>query len=550
MKKIFSNKYLVILFSITIIKIILSSFLPSISFNVMKYDDVLMLNLSDYLSSILWLGPYTSDTLIKGMFYPFLLSIIDSSIFLYSFSFTIIYTLSTVYFCYSLNTIIKNKKIIYIIYLLLLLNPVSVSVGLFQRLYRNTLYLSQTLFLLGSILLLINSRKANKIVINGLTLGLVIGTILLTREDYFWIYPILFIYFIFVLLNKKINIKSKLLMIFMPILMCGLIVNAVSYKNYKMYGIYTTNELSNSNFKKMFLSIMSIDTDEEIYRVAITKNMYDEAIKYSKTFKDLVEYNYEEIFTKSSINGQIPNYLYIWSFRRMIYDNKKVDSKDLNEKFLLVYNELESAFKDNKLKRKNTFSSIFLIYPNKTILKELPRDFIRVLYYTSSYKDVMSVSSKQIDFSPYASEVYKPDGKNDITYLYVSDFNKSEIISDISYTDINSGLFNIISLIYKIFNPFICILGFISYLYVIFNHKKYKKCNNELIFITSLLITSLVILLGVSYTNASSFDSIRYIYLAPVYLLELIFNINSIYLFLRGKVNEKSRFNCIASLLK
>ena len=70
----------------------------------------------------------------------------------------------------------------------------------------------------------------------------------LTREDNIWVvlvYAILIIYKLY----KGIKIKNILLLL-TPVLVTSTLLNIVCYINYKNYGIYTYNELSNSSNKR------------------------------------------------------------------------------------------------------------------------------------------------------------------------------------------------------------------------------------------------------------------------------------------------------------
>ena len=131
-------------FIITIILLCLIRFL--ISFNLINFyignlpfDDALMLRQSSSLLSGDYLGLYSNMTLVKGPIFPFLIAFLRLINLSYSFSFTILYILSTLFFVLSLKKIIKDKRILLIIFSFLLFNPVTYSSELFQRLYRNVL---------------------------------------------------------------------------------------------------------------------------------------------------------------------------------------------------------------------------------------------------------------------------------------------------------------------------------------------------------------------------------------------------------------------------
>ena len=143
------NKFFIVLVLLTIIKIFLCCFLPNFYIESYGYDDMLMMKLSDNISNGLWLGNYTDTTLVKGFFFPLFLSTLRYINISSELGISLLYIISSITFCYVTRDLFKNKNFSYILYLILLFNPVTFSSETFQRLYRYVLGPSQVLFLLS-----------------------------------------------------------------------------------------------------------------------------------------------------------------------------------------------------------------------------------------------------------------------------------------------------------------------------------------------------------------------------------------------------------------
>ena len=142
------NKFFIVLVLLTIIKIFLCCFLPNFYIESYGYDDMLMMKLSDNISNGLWLGNYTDTTLVKGFFFPLFLSFLRLINISSELGISLLYIIASITFCYVTRDLFKNRKISYILYLILLFNPVTFSSETFQRLYRYVLGPAQILFLL------------------------------------------------------------------------------------------------------------------------------------------------------------------------------------------------------------------------------------------------------------------------------------------------------------------------------------------------------------------------------------------------------------------
>lgn len=531
LNKIKNNKIIIVLFILTIIRLFMSLNLPIYYFKNLLLDDRLMIELADALNLGNYLGDYSNVTLIKGIIYPLFLFFCQYFKLSYPLMLTIFYILSCIYFGTSLNKIVNNKKIVVVIYLVLLFNPISYSMEVYQRIYRNALSLSETLVFFGLIIRLVASNKTKNNIINYILLGLITSIMLLTREDSMWAFVtivILIIYKVFVNKNK-ISLLSLL-----PIMVIIISLNVVSIVNYHYYGIYTYNEINNSEFSKAYLKIQEIKDEKKETRYSITKDTFYKLADLSDKF-DITKRDIDGLYYSwADDNGEINNGNIIWAFRHLIYANKRFnDGKSANNYFKELSDDVERLFREGKLEREMVIPSALINTPSIKNILNLPMEYMKTLKYVTTYQNIKSVDKNTL---LQKSNVFY-DSKHDCYYTFVNDYHNAE-----NFVNKNINGIEIIKNIYKyltIVLSLVSIIIFIKNIKLVFKEQKYFV-------ILLILISYLVITLGVTYTHITAFPAIRYFYLGPVYLLQNIF----IILTLEGIDYEGFKINYLNALFK
>ena len=503
------KKMIIIVSIITLIRFLISYKLPSFYIYNLVYDDRLMIHQLTSLLSGKYLGNYTDFTLIKGIVFPMFLFITKSIHMSYSSMLTILYILACMYFTKSLDKVIKEKKILLIIYAVLLFNPISFSSELFQRLYRNSLSSIELLFFLGVIIrIFLNDTFKKKDIINYIILGIIISLMRMTREDNIWTTVIIILLIGYKFIKNK-NIKTILICL-IPILVLNINLNIVSFINYKHYKIYTYNEIQKSSFKNTYKKVLEIKDDKKINKVSIPKStlylLSDETKTFNISRKKIDKY-YDIMAGK---NGEIYNGNIIWYFREYTYRNNKLSDGEKSEKyFKKLGKELDELYKDKKIKKEFAFSSILLNKPSMNDLKQLPKSTIDIVTYTTSYKNVKPITDFK-DFK-YNTKVkaYTIEHKNSHTT------EKLVKVDDKDY--------EMIRIIYSLLTIVLSPISLVAYIINI------RKKDNINLISHIVLISYLVILAGVSYTNVTAFPTVRYLCLGNLYILQSIFVILNIY---------------------
>ncbi len=322
---------------------------------------------------------------------------------------------------------------------------------------------------------------------------------LLTKEDNIWTKIILVLIIIFKL-YKNIKIQNILITL-IPVFVISINLSLVSYINYKHYNIYTYSELDDSCFKDAYTKILQIKDDQKNDdKVAIPKSTFYKLADNSKAFgftrKEIDDLYYLYV----GPNNEISNSNIIWIFRTWVY--KKFDFKDgkeANDYFYKLSDDIDKLFKEGKLKKEFVFPLVFTNPPTLNSIKQLPKNFVKAIIYTSTYKNIKTFPKDKM------IKVFEFD---DIVGAYSINYYNTHTADSI--IESNSPEIEIIRKIYEIFVSIFSIISLIIYI-------KNIKIKDSLNFTIHIIVTIyLIIVSGVTYTHTTAFDAIRYCYLGNI----------------------------------
>ncbi|MBS5983957.1 MAG: hypothetical protein KIC67_15245 [Clostridium butyricum] len=394
------NWFAIFVVCLFIIKILIVNGLPIFALGETIHDDRLMVDNSISLMNGQWLGNYNERTLVKGIFFPLFLSLIYKLNISYTVAVSTLYGIACIVFIIAINTMIKNKKILAVIYAVLLFCPVSYCRDAFQRVYRNSISPAQVIFIIACFIGMYTRKyeSTKKYAMWSISAGLTFICMWHNREDGIWILPFVIVSIIITIIcvwKKYINERKyairKSIIAIVPLIMVVISSNFICAINYKYYGIYTTNELLNSNFTKAYKSMLSVEPEEKIKFISIPHSTVEKLYKVSPTFKELkplIENSGWDKFGHYGTDGNIEDGWFFWALREAVY--RTIDKKDaasINEFYLKIYNEIEEGFKNGTLKRRKTFSSPLMTpWDNsyfKPLIKQLVDSFNIVASYTN-----------------------------------------------------------------------------------------------------------------------------------------------------------------------
>ncbi len=542
-------RFIICIIVFAIIKQILVANIPITPYPNQGYDDNMMVDMAVQIRAGDWLGEYTSNTLVKGPFFPFLLAVINYLGFSYIGVMNLIYTIACIYFIYTIKDIFKTKKSLFAIYLILLFNPVSYAFWTLQRVYRNGITLAQAIVVIGSLFAMYQRRnkKVRDMLPFAIIGGLTLASLWLTREDGIWILPFVLVVTLIVLISilymkikekKKFKITKtlvgKVIVSILPLIILFGSMNVIRTINYAKYGVYVYNEINDGYFGKVIKAMYSVKTDEDIQYVTVTRNKLNKIYEYSETLSsikpqmeasmDAWDYN-----DRHPGDTQVEDGWFWWALKEAgenagIYEN----AQTANEFYRKVYEEIEQAKKDGNLETQMSMPSNLMSPWKASYWVELPKTMIEITWYIINFEDVETVNYA-VDIPDDADGIRRFEAfTNNLAVGNTEDTNADYITK---YTEKYVDRLNFIGNIYQISGAIIAIIAFICYIIMTMKLIKSKDKSDTLdawLLITGVGLSLVVLILGVSYNHITSCYSKYYMYLSGAYPLVTIVCIASI----------------------
>ena len=450
-----------------------------------------------------WLGDYDKFALCKNIAYPLFIVALNLLHLSYPDGFCIFVCFASFLFVRSLKPIIKNDIVQKIIFLIILYNPVGLS---FQAIpfYRNSVQPWAVLIIMACLLAIYLRRNEGmlKLVPWGLTGMFFSGFFWNLREDSIWFLPFLVVGSLvalihFIIENKKV--KSSIvftLILCMPFIGIVLWNNIISEINYKYYGIYATNDRTETYSAKVLGLLIRIDDGTDSNGdIWVSSEAIEKAKEVSPTFADLNLISFDQW-------PKVGDYS-IWALRDSAYYKGYFrDAKSTDELYKKVYEELNAAFKDGRLKKRkgiqlsNTSGmyTVDKLFQNNIMSSKL---FIRHLiykeYFVKSIEPILN-AGREADFTLYEAilgvRLRRTEEEMDKTGADITvKFQNDSLIKSLYH---NMFLVNIITNIYNFASPIffvIALVGFILLIIDIFKNKNYELHRVELfIFLIGLLL--------------------------------------------------------------
>lgn len=539
MKRLKKHIWLIIIILICIVKIIFTS-VQDINANIsLLYDDVLVVKQANSIISGNWLGEYNCLTLVKGAFAPLFIAFLNIIQVPFLIGQEIMYDISIIFLTLVLSKKIENKKILVIISIILLFNPIMYCSELI-RVYRDGIYVSLIVFLIAlTIGLFLNRKeKIKKIVLYQIGLGFALSAIYLCREDFIWIIPYLIgtviITICYILRDKELHNKIKRVnTYFIPICIFTISILTVMSINYKYYGVFQLNQYWGKEFKEAYGALTRIKVEEK-RKVPITREALSIAYKISPTFAELKDYLEGEEGKKWAMCGdgdsvEIQGGWIHWAIIRAVESKGYYkDAKTANEFYRRVSDEINKACDEG----------VVDAYPKR--VSNTGRFDV---------EDIINTFKKSVDTIKYQSKYYlvkikgtpprtikENDEKIVKTFQNVTNQN---VISGDTYkgteNKIKVNVLNNILKTYQKINPILFFVSiFISIIYIINNF--IKKDKKEFVWILlglwGIYYSRIFI---ITFTNITMYtEAINISYLAPTYVIQLLISMLTILLLLKN----------------
>ena len=316
------------------------------------YDSHLGINQAVNIIAGNWLGAYTKFTLCKNPIYPIFLAILYFLHIPYTYGISLLMIGASFLFIKAIKPVIKSDWLSLLIYIFILYNPVWKALDYH---YRNSLSSWLILAIIGCVIAIyLRREKRIKEILPYSIIGLIsMGSFWLLREDSIWIVPFLLVAYLIGLISvilKKQGIKKIIAFAIVSLLPLGGIVvfnNAISFINYKVYGVYLTNDRTQGNISKLLGTLIRIDDGSDLDNdVWISSKTLELAKEASPTFAKLDLSPFD--------NWPKMGDLSIWAIRDVLTNSGYfIDAKETKDVCGKIVDELNEAFKNGKLKKKN-----------------------------------------------------------------------------------------------------------------------------------------------------------------------------------------------------
>lgn len=530
---------------ITILRLVLVYDLPVLANVILGADDALMVKQATTIIDGQWLGTYCGTTLLKGVAFPLFLAICYFMKVNYIVGITILYIIACLTMLFVIRKIIKNEFILFLIYTILLFNPIMFGTEIMQRVYRSSIIPALGLFLIAcytNLFLIRNDGKKTEKAITIIGISIVLPFLWFAREDSIWIVPyIIFMMFAILVSNFNKNFFKTFLLLSIPIFATILIGNAISLKNYKEYGAYTTD--NKYYYNKLIKSMKKVKTFDDVERVTFTREKLDRIADVTILNNIMDKFNplldaYAK-FDGNQTDNEVENGWFGFPLRDALSESGYyMDVYTTNKFFNTLHLEIEDALKNGNLEKED--KKLDKIKFTKDMIKTVLRSTKYVLNYDEIILDVRKSIPYMSSFSE-SFEKYAKITRNKFIYTKDDSINENGIIVSFakqdSYLDsiqYKNDIINFIIKIYKKITIPLFSLAIIFYIYstvkLILTIQSKKYYNVEIwIILSGILGAAFTIICGISLETVQNADVISDLYLCGVYPLILAFTLISVY---------------------
>jgi hypothetical protein len=298
-KKIFSSTPWLFVLSVvlSLVKLWLVSGQNFYAMTNSSHDDYLYLERAYYLIHGEWLGPFHELTLIKGIFYPLWIAAANAAsrhqLFL---SQHILYILSCYLFATAIRPLVKRPATLFIIFAIILFNPMSYADDITARALREGIYPALTILVLGGAIgwMVRCDRPLRNMFLWSMILGMTLSAFWLTREEGVWIIPTILIIISFAAIRiyrkKPADRIWRVITLAVPFLILLASTLTVSAINKTYYGIFSTNELNSPHFLDAYGALTRVKPATWRPLVAVPRETREKLYATSPAFAELRQY--------------------------------------------------------------------------------------------------------------------------------------------------------------------------------------------------------------------------------------------------------------------
>lgn len=366
----FDKYFWMIVLTIGLIQVLLIGKMTIYQRGYSIHDDILMIDHAENILSGDYLGDYTNKTLLKRISYPIFLSLCNILNIPYLTGLGLFWVFSAILFIFAIRKAVTNKKILFLMYIFILFNPVMYSFKWAQSMYRNSIIAPATLLVLATLIGMYYSRDKNKsFIVWGIGVGISFSFFWNIREDTIWLLPFFICAILvgavkWILQNKGATLKKcieKITLFALPIMLFCLSCVITQFVNYKYYGLYSSNELYDSNFREMINILNTLDENPKLKSekgITISRETMDKLYEVSPSLASIKDEIQKYVFNSfwqtigDNINdGEVYGGYIYWAMRDAVQAaGYYKDAKTADDFYGKVCEEVRAAIDNGSLK--------------------------------------------------------------------------------------------------------------------------------------------------------------------------------------------------------
>jgi hypothetical protein len=285
---------------------------------VAPHDDYLFARLSDYLARGEWLGPFDNRTLIKGMVYSLFLAAIKAVHLPPLFAQQALYAIACMVAVFALRPLLPSRWLRVAAFGVLLFFPGDYALA---RLLRDGIYSSLVLFVLSGGIGLVLRPRATAAQATGWSALFAVSAAAFwfTREESIWLAPSMAI------LSIVLAFQARRGAALAPWLAIGAAWLAIATANYTHYGLFAPRDILTREFKDAYGALLRLHTADIDIRVPVPAVARAKLYPLSPAFRELQPSldgqhgrNWASIFRPWSATStviEIEGAHFIWAFR-------------------------------------------------------------------------------------------------------------------------------------------------------------------------------------------------------------------------------------------
>ena len=508
-------------------------------------DDRLMVEMALGILNGQWLGPYNAVKLMKGAAFPVFLAAARLTGSSYLRILDLTNSIACLFFTWQVRNLIRDKRLLFILFTVLLFDPCTYSRFVFQRVYRSSITWPEVLFIFGAYLGLYYKMKAHREKGNwkegmaGEFLTAAVGAAALafmwnTREESFWILPFALTASVLIFAipagacrRGETGVKRLLLCAFCLLLFPIAVFSAnagIRTLNRQYYGEAVRLEEIDGTFSDTLKTIYAVPNRTGIPYVSVSREKLERLYQVSPSLKS-IQPGLEEALAfydtvdRGGEDGETEDGWFFWALRRAAFNAGKTVTLPQSQLFWKrMQEEIQAALEDPEsgMQKQPVLPSALLSPFRPVYLRELPIAFVKAVSYIVSYQEVAALWGPSGKESRESVELFQTVTGDRAADQDSQKNPEGKLPPQAKWIE---GLLQI----YRLVNPIAAVAAILCFFLLLARSVSTRSREHIpcLLTVAGLLLSAVVFLLGVSYTEIIAFPAISYFYLSGAYPLML-----------------------------